>query len=102
VETALGSLQQQQQREQDDMRAWQALQRADQSVQTRVRLRLGSPLDRADSQIAAIQAELELADARAGHSLAYVALFKALGGAPRPSAATMAVTADPDPHGVPH
>jgi outer membrane protein, multidrug efflux system len=102
VETALGSLQQQQQREQDDTRAWQALQRADQSVQTRVRLRLGSPLDRADSQIAAIQAELELADARAGHSLAYVALFKALGGAPRPSAATMAVTADPDPHGVPH
>ncbi|WP_240046160.1 efflux transporter outer membrane subunit [Rhodanobacter glycinis] len=87
VETALGSLQQQQQREQDDTRAWQALQRVDQSVQARVRLRLGSPLDRAESQIAVTQAAIELADARAGHSLAYVALFKALGGAPLPSTA---------------
>lgn len=85
VETALGSLQQQQQREQDDTRAWQALQRVDQAAQTRVDLRLGSPLDRAESQIAASQASIELADARAGRSLAYVALFKALGGAPLPS-----------------
>ena len=85
VETALGSLQQQQRRERDDTQAWQALQRADQSVQARVGLQLSSPLDRAESQIAAAQAAIELADARAGHSLAYVALFKALGGAPLPS-----------------
>ncbi len=86
VETALGSLQQQEQREQHSKLAWQALQRVDQTVQKRVGLRLGSPLDRVESQIAADQAALELADARASHSLAYVALFKALGGAPRPGA----------------
>ncbi|HZX72381.1 MAG TPA: efflux transporter outer membrane subunit [Rhodanobacter sp.] len=86
VESALGSLQQQQQREQQDTLAWQALQRVDQSVQTRQRLQLASPLDRTDSQVAADQAAIELADARAGHSLAYVALYKALGGAPLPTA----------------
>jgi len=85
VETALSSVQQQQQREQHTLRAWQALQRVDQTVQTRVGLQLGSPLDRAESQIAADQAAIEVADARAGHSLAYVALFKALGGAPLPT-----------------
>jgi outer membrane protein, multidrug efflux system len=51
-----------------------------------VNLRLGSPLDFAESRIAADQAAIELTDARAGHSLAYVALFKALGGAPLPTA----------------
>ena len=89
VETALGSVQQQQQREQHSLLAWQALQRVDQTVQTRVGLQLGSPLDRAESEIAADQAAIELADARAGHNLAYVALFKALGGAPLPSAAQL-------------
>lgn len=87
VETALGAVQQQQQREEHSLLAWQALQRVDQAVQTRVNLQLGSPLDLAESQIAADQAAIELADARAGHSLAYVALFKALGGAPLPTAA---------------
>lgn len=85
VETALGSLQQQQQREHNSRLAWQALQRADHAVQTRVKLRLSSPIDRANSQIATAQAATELDEARAAHSLAYVALFKALGGAPRPS-----------------
>lgn len=82
VETALGTVQQQQQREQQSRLAWQALQRVDNAAQTRVKLHLGSPLERAESSIAADQAALELADARAGHSLAFVALFKALGGAP--------------------
>jgi multidrug efflux system outer membrane protein len=84
VETALGNLQQQQQREQHDQTAWQALQRVEHTVQTRVRLHLGSPLDHAESQVATAQAALELADARATRGLAYVALFKALGGAPLP------------------
>lgn len=87
VETALGAVQQQQQREQHSLLAWQALQRVDQAAQTRVNLRLGSPLDFAESRIAADQAAIELTDARAGHSLAYVALFKALGGAPLPTVA---------------
>ena len=92
VETALGSLQQQQQRERHDQTAWQALQRADQAMQTRVRLHLDSPSDLAESQVATAQAALELADARAAHGLAYVALFKALGGAPRPSPSVAATT----------
>lgn len=86
VESALGSLQQQQQREDHSTIAWQALQHADQAVQRRVQLQLDGPLDRAESQIAADQALLELTDARSAHSLAYVALFKALGGAPLPAA----------------
>ena len=86
VETALGSLHRQEQREQQDALAWHALARVDRSVQERQRLQLAGPLDRTDSQIAADQAAIELADARAGHSLAYVALYKALGGAPLPSA----------------
>ncbi len=88
VETALGGLEQQRRREQQTNVAWQALQRADRTVQVRAGLQLVSPLDRAESRIAAEQAALELADARAAHSLAYVALFKALGGAPRPAPET--------------
>ncbi|MEW9623693.1 efflux transporter outer membrane subunit [Rhodanobacter geophilus] len=85
VETALGTLQQQQQREQHDLEAWQALQRVDGTLQTRVKLKLESPLALADGRLAADQAAIELADARASRSLAYVALFKALGGAPLPA-----------------
>ena len=89
VETALGSLQQQQQREAQNTIAWQSLQRVDRAVQSRVRLKLTSPLDRIESRIAVDQANAELLDARAQHSLAYVALFKALGGAPLPTAAQL-------------
>ena len=85
VETALGALQQQQQREQQNTIAWEALQRVDRAVQQRVQLRLGSPLDRVESQIAVHEADAQRVDARAEHSLAYVALFKSLGGAPLPS-----------------
>jgi multidrug efflux system outer membrane protein len=86
VETALGSVQQQRLREQHSRQAWQALQRADQVVQTRTTLALASPLDRNESRMDADRAALDLADARAAHDLAYVALFKALGGAPLPAA----------------
>lgn len=86
VESALGSLQQQEQREQHDAIAWHALARVDRSTQTRQHLQLAGPLDRSESRITADQAAIELADARAGHDLAYVALFKALGGAPLPTA----------------
>ncbi|TAL83886.1 MAG: efflux transporter outer membrane subunit [Rhodanobacter sp.] len=84
VETALGSLGQQAQREDHSLAAWKALQHAEKALQTRVGLHLGSPLAGIDGQVAADQAAIALADARAAHSLAYVALFKALGGAPLP------------------
>lgn len=85
VETALGTLDAQAQREQASLAAWQALQQADRATQTRVKLSLDSPLALADSQLAVDQAAVELLDARASQSLAYVALFKALGGAPLPA-----------------
>lgn len=97
VETALGSLGQQAQREHHSLVAWQALRHAEKTVKTRVGLQLGSPMDDIDSQIAADQAAVELADARAAHSLAYVALFKALGGAPLPKADAPKATAAAPP-----
>ncbi|MEW5308087.1 MAG: hypothetical protein WDW38_000073 [Sanguina aurantia] len=86
VETALGALHQQQQHEQQLTLALEALQRMDRAVQNRVQLQLDSPLQRVESQIAVNEAGAQRLDARAQHSLAYVALFKALGGAPLPSA----------------
>jgi outer membrane protein TolC len=86
VETALGSVQQQRLREQHSLHAWKASQRVDQAVQTRAKLQLASPLERTESELGVDQAALDLADARAAHDLAYVALFKALGGAPLPAA----------------
>ncbi|MEO8809977.1 MAG: TolC family protein [Rhodanobacter sp.] len=100
VESALGSLQQQALREQQQALAWHALARVDRSVEERQRLQLAGPIDRFDSQIAADQAAIELADARAGHSLAYVALFKALGGAPLPTADQLG-TSPPAKHAKP-
>jgi outer membrane protein TolC len=88
VETALGSLHQESERERHDQAAWQALQHADQVLRQRVALHLDSPLQQIDGRIAATQAALELDDARAARALAYVALFKALGGAPPPAATT--------------
>jgi multidrug efflux system outer membrane protein len=92
VETSLSALQQQAQREQQISLAREALQRVDRAVQDRVRLRLDSPLDRVESQIALEQADAQLAQARAERSVAYVALFKALGGAPLPTPAQLGVT----------
>ncbi|KRE88417.1 RND transporter [Frateuria sp. Soil773] len=86
VETALGNLALQRRRERQDDDAVQALERIDAATGKRVALHLASPLERADSGIARAQAELERTDARAAHGLAYVALFKALGGAPLPAA----------------
>lgn len=96
VQTALGALQQQQLREQQNTIAWQAMQRAALAVQRRVQLHLNSPLDQIESELAVSQTDSQLIEARAGHSLAYVALFKALGGAPLPSPAELG-SAVPEP-----
>lgn len=85
VETALGALDQQRQREQHELAAWQALRHAGQVAATRVQLKLDSPLALDDASLASTQAAIALAEARAGRGLAYVALFKALGGAPLPA-----------------
>ncbi|HEV2623284.1 MAG TPA: efflux transporter outer membrane subunit [Frateuria sp.] len=85
VETALGQLKQQADYESRCADAASALEKADAAVEQRVALRLAGPADRADSTIARDQAALALAQARASRGLAFVALFKALGGAPLPA-----------------
>jgi NodT family efflux transporter outer membrane factor (OMF) lipoprotein len=82
VEIALGNLAQQRQREHDSVDAWQALTRAADSEIIRQQLGLASGIGRASSEIARDQAALDVIDARAARDLAYIALYKALGGAP--------------------
>ena len=57
-------------------------------MRKRAELGLGSGLDVQDSVIDGHRAELELASAIAARDLAYVSLYKALGGAPMPAPPT--------------
>lgn len=96
VETALGRLHQQADYERQCADADAALGRADAAVARRVALRLAGPADRAESAVARDQAALALAQARASRGLAFVALFKALGGAPLPAAGQAALAKGQD------
>lgn len=95
VESALGSLQQQQLRERRSANALHSIEQADRAVQARRHLRMAGALEEADSRIAVEQGGIALMEARTGHALAYVALFKALGGAPRPATGQPATPANP-------
>ena len=85
VETAIGRLQRQSEHERHCTDAAAALAHADAIVARRAALKLAGPMDQAESAIARDQAALALVQARASHGLAFVALFKALGGAPLPT-----------------
>ncbi|MGH8079497.1 MAG: efflux transporter outer membrane subunit [Lysobacter sp.] len=82
VETALSGLDQQRQREDADLRAWQALTKVSEGAVVRRRLGLASALDLAGSEIERDQAAIELNAARNARAMAYIALYKALGAAP--------------------
>lgn len=97
VQTALGRLEQQRQQERQSVLAAAALGRAHATVVERVRLGLDSPLDQLDSVLAEDQAKLTSIDARAAHGLAFVSLYKALGGAPMPEDADPQASAR-EPH----
>lgn len=84
VQTALGRLALQREQEQQSTQAAAALERAHAAVAKRVELGLDSPLEQLDSAVADGQAQLAAIDARAAHGLAFVSLYKALGGAPLP------------------
>lgn len=84
VESALARLQQQRQQEHQSALAAAALGRAHAAVVKRVQLGLDSPLDQLDSVLAVDQAKLASIDAHVAHGLAFVSLYKALGGAPMP------------------
>ncbi len=86
VETALGNLQQQRRRENAGVRACRAWETAAGAVRKRRRLGLASDLDAADVDISRARADLNLTAARADRDVAYVALYKALGGAAPPPA----------------
>ncbi len=88
VETALGQLEQQREREAHITQAHDALVRAAQAAGVRVNLHLASPAEQLDSQLALAQSTSALADATVARDLAFVSLYKALGGAPLPDADT--------------
>ena len=81
VESALGDLEQLERRVEAMTRAVQSAARTAALTEKRAELGVDSPLDGADQRIASDRRELDLLDSRAQHSLAFVALNKALGGA---------------------
>lgn len=87
VETALGNLQQQRQRETALDAAVAAWKQAAAAQATQQRLGLSSALDGSALRVQRSHSALQLIDARSQRDIAYVALFKALGGAPPPPAA---------------
>ena len=86
TETALGNLQRQRERELLEERALAAAERSSLATARRVDLKLASPMDQQTAAIDESEAQLELLRVRVARGTAYVALFKALGGAPRPAA----------------
>lgn len=67
-------------------RAAAALGNADASAATLRRVGLADDIDRAAATSARLKAELEAADAENARNLAFIALYKSLGGAPLPAA----------------
>ncbi|MFK2903545.1 TolC family protein [Dyella ginsengisoli] len=98
VETALGQLRQQHEREQQSAQAHAALARAAHAAGVRVNLHLASPADQLDSELALAQSSLALTDATVARDLAFVSLYKALGGAPLPDADADSDTKTADAH----
>ena len=90
TETAMGDLQLLRFRESAATQAAQAFDGNFAAADKRRALGLGSTLDVQDVRVAQQRAQLELISARAERDLAYVSLYKALGGAPLPSADVLA------------
>lgn len=84
TETAMGDLEQLRLREQATQRALDAIKQSNDALATRTQLGLGSHLDLQESLIDVHRADMELVNAMAARDLAYVSLYKALGGAPLP------------------
>ncbi|AIF47374.1 TolC family protein [Dyella japonica] len=85
AETAMGDLEQLRMREEATQRASEALDGSMAALRKRAELSLGSNLDVQDGLIENQRAQLELVSAIAARDLAYVSLYKALGGAPMPN-----------------
>lgn len=84
TETAMATLEHQRERSIALGRSLTALDKVDRSTQTLRRLGLADDVDRVDAAAALLQTRLESAQAQHERSIAFVALYKALGGAPLP------------------
>lgn len=84
AETAMGDLEQLRHREEATQQAADAVQTSMDAVRKRTELKLSSNLDMQESLIEGHKAQLEVVSSIAARDLAYVALYKALGGAPTP------------------
>ena len=85
VENDLGALASARERAQTLARAAAALSKADAATVTLRDAGLADDVDRAAATDAYLKAELDAADAETQRDLAFIALYKALGGAPLPS-----------------
>ncbi len=85
AETAMGDLEQLRLREQSSLEACAATQTRLDALQQRAQLGLLSKLDLENGQIEKHRAMLQVARANVDRNIAYVALYKALGGAPLPT-----------------
>jgi len=85
VETAMAALERQRERASDLRRAADSFERADEAVMTLRRLGLADDVGRNATTSALLQSRIELAQAEEARNLAFVALYKALGGAPLPA-----------------
>jgi multidrug efflux system outer membrane protein len=94
VENALGALEQQRRQEQRTRVVMQALTGERDAVTERVRLGLDNPLDQLDSVVASDEGELQGIQARTARGVAFVSLYKALGGAPLPDGVREQATAE--------
>jgi len=95
AETALATLEQQRQREAALDKALAPLESEAQAAATRQRLGFADGFERIDADAALAQARLDVLAAQQDRGLAFVALYKALGGAPLPpETATPAVNGD--------
>jgi NodT family efflux transporter outer membrane factor (OMF) lipoprotein len=86
VETDLATLAGARERVETLARAASALETAETSATTLRRVGLADDVDRAAATSALLRAELDAADAESARNLAFIALYKSLGGAPLPEA----------------
>lgn len=87
AEVAMGDLEQLRGREQATVQAAQSVQTTMDALNKRAELNLSSHLDVQDGLVENQRAQLEVISAIAARDLAYVSLYKALGGAPMPAEA---------------
>lgn len=90
AETAMAALERQRERAADLSRAVAGYEKSDAATATLRRLGLADGIDGADAKSALLQARVELAHAEEARNLAFIAVYKALGGAPLPPSATLA------------